>query len=228
MSQHPRFPRAALFDLDGTLLDSAPDMLVTANRLRASRGLAPLPLQAIRQHVSKGARVVAQRAFPDLSLAEVDTLVPEFLAIYREEMERHSAPFPGVAEMLDALERAGTVWGIVSNKAEALAKLCLRQPGWGERCAILIGGDTLSECKPHPLPLLHAAKRLGISPAECVYVGDDLRDIQAARAAGMRSVVALWGYYPDGDDPRTWGGDVLVETAGALTNPAVWPLPTSA
>jgi len=222
MSQ-PKFPRAALFDLDGTLLDSAPDMLVTANRMRALRGLAPLPLHAIRQHVSKGARVVAQKTFPDLSLAEVDALVPEFLQIYREEMERHSAPFPGVRQMLDALERAGTVWGIVSNKAEALATLCLRQPGWGERCKILIGGDTLSECKPHPLPLLHAAQQLGVSPAECVYVGDDRRDIQAARAANMRSVVALWGYYPDGDDPRSWGGDVLVETAGALADAGAWP-----
>jgi len=224
----PKFPLVALFDLDGTLLDSAPDMHATANRMRALRGLPPLPLQAIRQHVSKGARVVAQKAFPDLTLAEIEALVPEFLEIYREEMERHSAPFAGVADMLDALERAGTVWGIVSNKAEALAKLCLRQPGWGERCAILIGGDTLSECKPHPLPLLHAAEQLGISPADCVYVGDDHRDIQAARAANMRSVVALWGYYPDDDDPRSWGGDVLVEEPAMLANPAVWPLPISA
>jgi len=222
MSQ-PKFPRAALFDLDGTLLDSAPDMHATANRIRALRGLEPLPLHAIRQHVSKGARVVAQKALPDLSVAEVDALVPEFLHIYREEMERHSAPFPGIAEMLDALERAGTVWGIVSNKAEALATLCLREPGWGERCKILIGGDTLSECKPHPLPLLHAAEQLGVSPADCVYVGDDLRDIQAARAANMRSVVALWGYYPEGDDPHSWGGDVLVEDPALLVNPAVWP-----
>jgi len=223
MSPHPKFPRAALFDLDGTLLDSAPDMLVTANRMRAARGLPPLPLHAIRQHVSKGGRVVAQKAFPHLSIMEVDALVPEFLGIYREEMERHSAPFPGIAQMLDALERAGTVWGIVSNKAEALAKLCLNQPGWGERCGILIGGDTLSECKPHPLPLLHAAEKLGVSPADCVYVGDDQRDIQAARAANMRSIVALWGYYPDDDDPRSWGGDVLVEEPHMLANPAAWP-----
>jgi len=223
MSQS-RFPRAALFDLDGTLLDSAPDMLIAANRLRSARGLPALPLHAIRQHVSKGARVVTQQAFPDLGADEIDALVPEFLNIYREEMERHSAPFPGISDMLDALEQAGTVWGIVSNKAEALAKLCLREPGWGERCAILIGGDTLSECKPHPLPLLHAAGQLGLSPADCVYVGDDHRDIQAAHAAHMRSVVALWGYYPDDDDPRSWGGDVLVEAPAMLANPAAWPL----
>jgi len=223
----PRFPHAALFDLDGTLLDSAPDMLATANRLRALRGLSPLPLHAIRQHVSKGARVVTQQAFPDLVPAEIDALVPEFLAMYREEMERHSAPFAGVAQMLDALEQADTVWGIVSNKAEALARLCLREPGWGERCGILIGGDTLSECKPHPLPLLHAAEQLGVSPAECVYVGDDRRDIQAARAANMRSVVALWGYYPDDDDPRSWGADVLVAEPAQLADPAAWP-PASA
>jgi len=225
MNPSPRFPRAALFDLDGTLLDSAPDMLVTANRMRAARGLAPLPLQAIRQHVSKGGRVVAQQAFPHLSTAQVDALVPEFLDIYREEMERHSAPFPGIAQMLDALEQAGTVWGIVSNKAEALATLCLRQPGWSGRCGVLIGGDTLSECKPHPLPLLHAAGRLGIPPADCVYVGDDHRDIQAARAANMRSVVALWGYYPEDDDPHNWGGDVLVEEPAMLATPAGWPQP---
>jgi len=223
MSPSPHFPRVALFDLDGTLLDSAPDMHASANRLRAARGLPPLPLHAIRQHVSKGARVVTQQALPDLSQREIEALVPEFLDIYRDEMERHSVPFLGVAEMLDALEQAGTVWGIVSNKAEALAKLCLRQPGWGERCAVLIGGDTLSECKPHPLPLLYAAEQLGVSPADCVYVGDDQRDIQAARAANMRSVVALWGYYPDGDDPCSWGGNVLVAEPAMLASPTTWP-----
>jgi len=220
---NPKFPRAALFDLDGTLLDSAPDMLAVSNRLRHMRGLPPLPLAAIRQHVSKGARVVAQQAFPHLSLNEIDTLVPEFLAIYREEMERHSAPFPGIARMLDALEQAGTVWGIVSNKAEALAKLCLNQPGWRARCGVLIGGDTLAECKPHPLPLLHAANVLGVPPADCVYVGDDRRDIEAARAANMRSIVALWGYYPDGDDPHAWGADALVATPEMLADASAWP-----
>ena len=216
------FPRAALFDLDGTLLDSAPDMLATANRMRASRGVGPMTLDALRPHVSKGARAMLAAAFPDMEQGPREALVPEFLTIYQEELGRHSVLFDGVAEMLDALEAAGSTWGIVTNKPEYLAKQVMPQLGWDSRSAILIGGDSLPQRKPHPLPLLHSAQALGVAIEDCVYVGDDQRDIDAARAAGMKSVVALWGYRPEGDDPQAWGGDVLVETARGLLDPALW------
>lgn len=217
------FPRAALFDLDGTLLDSAPDMLATVNRMRAARDMGPITLAELRPVVSKGARAMSAVAFPRLDPEQVAGLVPEFLYIYRQELGRHSRPFDGVEELLAALEAAGTTWGIVTNKPEYLAREIIPQLGWQSRCAVLVGGDSLAERKPHPLPLLHAAKAVGVPPDGCVYVGDDERDIVAARAAAMPSVVALWGYRLDEDDPVAWQGDVMVDSVAGLLDPAIWP-----
>ncbi|WP_287598473.1 phosphoglycolate phosphatase [Thermomonas sp.] len=210
------FPKLVLFDLDGTLLDSAPDMVATVNRMRAARGQGPMALEALRPHVSKGSRAMSAAAFPQLGGEVPGEMIREFLDIYEQVLGRHSVLFDGVAELLDAIETAGSRWGIVTNKPEYLARQVLPKLGWQSRCAILIGGDTLAERKPHPLPLLHAAAELGAAIDDCVYVGDDRRDIDAARAAGMRSVVALWGYRPDGDQPAEWGGDVMVETSRDL------------
>ncbi len=218
-----RFPRGVLFDLDGTLLDSAPDMLATVNRMRAARGKAPMVLAALRPHVSRGARAMAAAAFPDVPPEQVPELVPEFLALYREELGRHGAPFPGVGPLLDALEGDGVRWGVVTNKPYALARDLLPGLGWATRCGVLVGGDSLAERKPHPLPLLHAAEAIGIAAADCTYVGDDRRDIDAARAAGMPSVVALWGYRLDDDDPAAWQGDVMIRAPEQLLDPAAWP-----
>nr|WP_225583436.1 phosphoglycolate phosphatase [Pseudoxanthomonas sp. PXM02] len=212
-----------MFDLDGTLLDSAPDMLATANRMRASRDIGPMTLEVLRPHVSKGARAMLAAAFPEMEQGTREALVPEFLTIYQEELGRHSVLFDGVAEMLEALESAGTTWGIVTNKPEYLARDILPQLGWETRCAVLIGGDTLTEKKPHPLPLQVAAERIGIAIADCVYVGDDERDIQASRAAGMPSIAALWGYRQAHEDPAEWGADVIAERPAELLDPALWP-----
>ena len=220
------YPRVALFDLDGTLLDSAPDMLATVNRMRASRGTGPMALDALRPVVSKGARAMSAVAFPDIAGEQLPELVPEFLDIYRQELGRHSRPFDGVEDLLRALEAAGTTWGIVTNKPEYLAREIVPQLGWEGRCAVLVGGDSLAERKPHPLPLLHAAGALGAEAADCVYVGDDERDIVAARAAGMPSVVALWGYRLDDDDPIAWQGDVMVQDVRELLAPGAWPVTT--
>jgi len=217
------FPRGVLFDLDGTLLDSAPDMLATVNRMLAARGGAPMALEAIRPHVSRGARAMSSAAFPLVPPERVPELVPEFLEVYREELGRYSRPFDGIEAMLSALEQAGSRWGIVTNKPEYLAREILPQLGWETRCAVLVGGDSLPERKPHPLPLLHAAAAIAIDPADCVYVGDDRRDIDAARAAGMPSVVALWGYRLDDDDPAAWQGDVMVDAPARLLDAANWP-----
>ena len=219
-----RFPRGVLFDLDGTLLDSAPDMLATVNRMRQARGRAPMVLEAIRPHVSRGARAMSAAAFPDVPPQDVPGLVPEFLAIYGEELGRHGRPFDGIEAMLAALEADGVRWGIVTNKPERLARDLLPMLGWDRRSAVLVGGDSLAERKPHPLPLLHAAQAIGIAPSACAYVGDDRRDIDAARAAGMASVVALWGYRLDDDDPVAWQGDALIHAPGALLDPSAWPV----
>ena len=217
------FPKAVLFDLDGTLLDSAPDMLATANAMRASRGVAAMTLAELRPHVSKGSRAMLGAAFPELDDARRLELVPEFLELYDRELGRHAVVFRGVAELLDTLDRNGVRWGIVTNKPEALAVSAVEASGWTRRSGVLVGGDTLAERKPHPLPLLHAAQEIGMTPGDCVYVGDDERDIEAARAAGMRSVVALWGYRLPGDDPARWGGDVMLEQASDLLDPTRWP-----
>lgn len=218
-----RFPDVALFDLDGTLLDSAPDMLATVNAMRAERGRGPMALDALRPHVSKGARAMLAAAFADVAVETRESWVPEFLAVYQRELGRHGAPFDGIEAMLGALEAAGSRWGIVTNKPEYLARLLLPLLGWESRCAVLIGGDTLTARKPDPLPLTVAAERLGVAPSACVYVGDDERDIVAARAAGMPSVVALWGYRLAEDDPIAWQGDVMIDTPAALADPARWP-----
>jgi len=161
-------------------------------------------------------------AFPQLGGEVPAEMIREFLDIYEQELGKHSVLFDGVADLLAAIDMAGSRWGIVTNKPEYLARQILPALGWESRSAILIGGDTLAQRKPHPLPLLHAAQVLGVAIDECVYVGDDQRDIDAARAAGMRSVVALWGYRPEGDDPAAWGGDVMAASARDLLTPALW------
>jgi phosphoglycolate phosphatase len=217
------FPRAALFDLDGTLADSAPDLLAGTNVMRAARGLAPMSLAAFRPQVSRGGRAMLRAAFPDADESQCEAWIPELLDQYQRQLGRHGGPFEGVEAMLGQLEAAGSVWGIVTNKPEYLARELLPLLGWETRCAVLIGGDTLPVRKPDPLPLTVAAERIDVAPADCVYIGDDERDIVAARAAGMRSIVALWGYRVDGDDPGKWGGDVLVESPAALCDARRWP-----
>jgi N-acetyl-D-muramate 6-phosphate phosphatase len=219
------FPRAVLFDLDGTLLDSAPDMLATANLLRDARGLAPMRLAEIRPHVSKGSRAMLAAAFSHLTTAEREAMVPLFLEIYLQQLGRHSVLFADIEAMLVALEADGAAWGIVTNKPEYLAREILPQLGWEMRCAVLIGGDTLAEKKPHPLPLLIAAERMGFAAGDCVYVGDDERDIQAARAAGMPSIAALWGYRQDHEDPAQWGADAVLQFPSDLLDVRNWPRP---
>jgi N-acetyl-D-muramate 6-phosphate phosphatase len=204
------FPKAALFDLDGTLLDSAPDMLAAIATMRVSRGRPPMTLAELRPHVSRGARAMAAAAFPDVDPAEREGWIPEFLDAYQQALGRHGAPFPGVEAMLARLEGAGCSWGIVTNKPEYLARQLLPILGWESRCAVLIGGDSLSARKPDPLPLLVAAGRIGVAAADCVYVGDDERDIVAGRAAGMPTVAASYGYLGGRPDWAQWGADAHI------------------
>ena len=223
---HSRFPKIVLFDLDGTLLDSAPDMLATINAMRAARDELPMLLAELRPHVSRGSRAMLAAAFPHVDADMREMWVADFLERYEAAIATHGAPFEGVEALLAAIEGDGARWGIVTNKPEYLARQLMPLLGWESRCAILIGGDTLPARKPDPLPLTHAAQVLGVSPVDCVYVGDDERDIIAARAAGMPSVIALWGYRLADDVPAAWGGDAMFESPLELLDAAVWPRPS--
>lgn len=209
-------PRVVLFDLDGTLVDSAPDLCHAVNRVLADLGRPPVALDRLRQMVSKGGRAMLAVALPDLDEATRDTLIPPFLAYYAQALAVDSTVFDGVPELLAALDARGLRWGIVTNKPEGLAKGVVAGFGWQDRCAVLVGGDTLPRRKPDPDPLLLACERLGIVPADALYVGDDERDVQAARAAGMPSVAALWGYRTPDEDPRRWGADHAFDGARDL------------
>lgn len=204
--------RAVLFDLDGTLADTAPDMALTVNRMRDKRGLAPVPLEQVRPHVSKGARGMICSAFriePDDP--SFQALREEFLALYEENLCVGTRLFPGMPELLDALEDAGLAWGVVTNKFERFARPLVAALGLGARAAIVVGGDTCPRPKPFPDPLLFAASSIGVDPQATLYVGDDERDVQAARAAGMPVLVAAYGYLGDGPPPQEWGADAIVD-----------------
>ena len=209
--------RAVLFDLDGTLIDSAPDLAGAANELRASRGLAPLDYALLRPMVGAGARgmlAVSLQIAPGHE--EFEPLRHDFLARYEARMLQETTVFDSVRPLLDALERARLPWGIVTNKAERFALPVTRGLGLAERAGAVIGGDTTAHAKPHPAPLLEAARRLGVAPEHCAYVGDDERDILAGRAAGMLTVAAAWGYLGQGEPIHAWGADLIIDTPDAL------------
>ena len=199
-----------LFDLDGTLVDSAPDLLAAVNSVLADANHELLDIATLRPVVSKGARAMLKVAFPRDDAHQREARVSALIAYYAGAIARHTRPFDGIEPLLARIERAGKSWGIVTNKSEALARAVVTAMDWDDRCDTIIGGDTLSVAKPDPAPLLHACMELGIDPSRCIYVGDDERDIQAARAASMPNAVALWGYREAHEDPGTWGADVAL------------------
>ena len=209
--------RGVLFDLDGTLIDSAPDLAGAANRLRADHGMPPLPLEDLRPMVGSGARGMVGVAF---GVAPGDPrfepLRDAFLAHYEAGLLEKTHPFDGVVEMLSALEAAGIPWGIVTNKATRFTTPIVAGLGLGQRAAVVVCGDTTPRSKPHPEPLWHAARAMGLPPESMLYVGDDLRDAQAAKAAGMAMVAATWGYLGLGEPVHTWGADALLDAPSQL------------
>ncbi|MGQ0428691.1 MAG: phosphoglycolate phosphatase [Gammaproteobacteria bacterium] len=202
--------RGVLLDLDGTLLDTAPDMADALNRLRADEGLASLPFERIRPHVSHGARRLIRVGFGEPDPSRCESLRARYLDIYRQGLVIRTCLFDGFDEVLAALERAGVRWGVVTNKPGWLTVPLLEQLGLAARSACIVAGDTLPERKPHPLPLLHAAGLLGLEPRECLYLGDAERDVQAARNAGMIPLVAGFGYLDEGEDPAAWKPDGIL------------------
>jgi phosphoglycolate phosphatase len=209
MKRHrPR--HGVLFDLDGTLLDTAPDMAGALNELRASEGLPPLPFASLRPHVSHGSARLVSVGFGRDAGDEFERLRLRFLDVYRARLASDTRPFEGMDVVLAMVESAGFAWGVVTNKPGWLTEPLLRELGLDTRCACIVSGDTLPVRKPHPGPLLHAAGALDLAPADCTYVGDAERDIQAGRAAGMRTLVAAFGYLGEDDDPAAWGADGIV------------------
>ena len=186
--------RAVLFDLDGTLLDTAPDLGRALNLLRGEESLPPIALERIRPRVSDGARGLVQLGFPDAPDGRAEELRQRLLTHYGLALALDSQPFEGVREMLATLGSRGIPWGIVTNKSALFTVPLLQAVGLTEGAAVIISGDTTPHRKPHPEPLLHAARQLRLPPQQCVYVGDAERDAQAAEAAGMRMLVALFGY----------------------------------
>ena len=208
---------AVLFDLDGTLADTAPDMARTVNEMCRRRGLPPVDARRVRPHVSKGARGMLMAAF---DLAPEDSrfreMRDEFLAIYEEHLCGDSALFPEMAELLDWLEAHGIAWGVVTNKYERFARPLMAHFGIDGRAGVVVGGDTCPRAKPFPDPLLHAAEALGTAPERTLYIGDDERDVQAARAAGMPVLVAGYGYLGDGPAPALWNADGIVDSPAGI------------
>ncbi|MCW5603934.1 MAG: phosphoglycolate phosphatase [Burkholderiales bacterium] len=203
--------KAILFDLDGTFADTAPDLGYAVNLMREARGMAPLPLDATRPVTSLGARGLLGVGFdvtPDHP--DYDGLREEFLRLYEQNLCHHTQLFPGMSALVDAIEARGLRWGIVTNKAERFAKPLLGLLQYGHRAACIIGGDTTGKLKPHPEPLLAACRALTVEPATCVYVGDDRRDIEAGRAAGMKTVAVRYGYL-NGTSPDEWGADLTID-----------------
>jgi 2-phosphoglycolate phosphatase len=201
-----------LFDLDGTLADTAPDLAAAANRLRAARCLPPLAIDDLRPMASHGARGLVGRA---LGLAPGDEGYEqarlEFLDYYKQALCVHTTLFAGMAHTLDRLEAEGRRWGVVTNKARRFTEPLMAQLGLQSRAACVVSGDTTPHTKPHPAPLHHALQACGVAAEHSIYIGDDRRDIEAGRAALMRTVIAAYGYLGDAPETETWGADHSID-----------------
>ena len=209
--------RTILFDLDGTLLDTAPDLADALNCLLQENRCEPLPYEHIRPVVSHGGMALIKLGFNiDSSDATFEPLRQRLLDIYRENISRHTQPFPGINALLDNIEQRGLNWGIVTNKPGWLTEPLLKDLGLFDRAACVVSGDTLDERKPHPAPMLHACELANSRPEQCIYLGDAQRDIEAGNNAGMQTLVALFGYIQKDDDPYSWNANSLIEQPGDL------------
>lgn len=209
--------QAVLFDLDGTLIDSAPDLGSAADKMRTDRGLPSLPDALYRPLAGAGARGMLQVAFGiDPQHADYDALRDEFFRNYESAMTVRTYAFDGVVELLRELQQQQRRWGVVTNKMARFTDPLTRAMPLFDQASVVISGDTTPHAKPHPAPLLEAARRLGLPPAHCLYVGDDERDIVAGRAAGMLTVAATYGYLGEKTEVHQWGADWHMDSPQAL------------
>jgi N-acetyl-D-muramate 6-phosphate phosphatase len=210
---------AVLFDLDGTLIDSAPDLGAAADKMRTDRGLASLPLSLYRPMAGAGARGMIAVAFgltPDD--ARFDSLKEEFFVNYESRMTELTYVFEGVTELIAHICKAGLSWGVVTNKSARFTVPLTRAIPLFSNAKAIVSGDTTAHAKPHPAPLLEAARQLDVSPARCIYVGDDERDIVAGRAAGMPTVAAAYGYLGQTANTQGWNADFTIAAPSGLLN----------
>jgi phosphoglycolate phosphatase len=209
--------QAVLFDLDGTLIDSAPDLGAAVDKMRVDRGLPSLPLAYYRPMAGAGARGMIGVAF-GMTPDHVDfaALREEFFANYEQCMTQRTYAFEGVQELIDHLKALELPWGVVTNKSARFTEPLTRSMPLFVSAGTVVSGDTTPHAKPHPEPLLEAARRLAIDPAHCLYVGDDERDIVAGLAAGMGTVAATYGYLGQKADPLLWGAHAIINSPGAL------------
>ena len=205
--------RTVLFDLDGTLADTAPDLALALNTLLAEKGRNPLPYELIRQQASFGGKALIKLGFDlETDSAEFELLRQRFLELYKNKLCEHTTLFEGIDKAIDGILAAGMNWGIVTNKPSWLTNPLLALMDLEHTPATVVSGDTTRNNKPHPEPLLHACATAGSQPGQCLYIGDAERDIQAGLRAGMKTLVALFGYIRDDDTPENWGADGLVNT----------------
>ncbi|RGE45596.1 phosphoglycolate phosphatase [Comamonas testosteroni] len=205
--------KAVLFDLDGTLIDSAPDLGAAADKMRVDRGMPSLPLEAYRHMAGAGARGMLGIAFGMTPESEgFAEMREEFFRNYEKCMTERTYAFEGVAQLIHSLQSAPLAWGVVTNKSMRFTDPLTQQMPLFASAAAVVSGDTTPHSKPHPQPLLEAARRIQIAPESCIYVGDDERDIQAGRAAGMKTVAACYGYLGAKADTSHWGADAQINS----------------
>jgi phosphoglycolate phosphatase len=210
---------AILFDLDGTLIDTAPDMGGALNRLLIEENLAPIPIDTIRPYVSQGGLVLTRLGFSErVPEADIEPLRLRFLQHYRDMVADQSKLFDGFEQVLGSLQDQGMPWGVVTNKPEWLTTPLLEQLDLLDKTAVVIGGDSLEKRKPHPLPLIVAAETIGIACQHCVYVGDDQRDIDAGSAADMKTLIAAYGYISTNTNIENWRADGVIQQPLDLLN----------
>ncbi len=207
----PAAGKHVLFDLDGTLIDSAPDLANALNQTLINHGKQTLPFAQIRPSVSLGGTGMIRLGFNITADAPgFEALRGEFLEIYSNNIARHSRLFPGMEEVLAELENNGSLWGIVTNKPGWLTAPLMEEMGLGDRADCIVSGDTLEMRKPHPAPILHACELLNCSPEEAIYIGDTMGDIAAGTGAGMKTLIAAYGYISEHATPETWGADGII------------------
>ena len=205
--------RTVLFDLDGTLADTAPDLALALNTLLEEEGRPPLPYESIRQEASYGGIALIKLGFKlEPESPEFEPLRQRFLDLYKDKLCEHTTLFEGMDKVIEAIDAAGMNWGIVTNKPSWLTDPLIKLMRLDSKAAAIVSGDTTNNSKPHPEPLLHACEAAGSRPGQCLYVGDAERDIVAGQCAGMKTLVALFGYIRDDDQPENWGADGLVKT----------------
>lgn len=214
--------RLALFDLDGTLADTARDMANALNILRERHRKDAIPFRSLRPHVSNGTPALLRIGFGCTPGEDrFEELRKDFLDVYEKNICVYSGLFPGMRSLLDQCIESGMYWGIVTNKPEYLTNLLVDRLGLADSAVCIIGGDSLPQRKPHPLPIRHACGLTDVSPENCIFVGDSIRDIQAGSRAGVDTLAVTYGYIPPGDEPQSWGADFIVDTVPEMST-IIW------